>query len=161
MRLKPLFLTTLLATGANLMAGDFDQLMDLIKRAMPGKTTGAVACNLETNKDVLRDLAATAHNRGLTLRFFNVTSGEQANTVSGTLKGANPDFVILIDRDPVLGAAGSNTKSFASFLSSSGIPSFSTDEAAIKLGATLAVGPKTQGKVVPNGNKPKALGVKL
>lgn len=161
MKIPSILATLCLMSGLNLMAGDFDLLLDTLKKGMPGKANGAVACNLEANKDIVRELAASAHHRGLNLRFFNVTTPDQANGASTTIRSSNLDFVILVDKDPLLGATGTSTKSFASYLTSSGIPVLSTDEAAIKLGAILAAGPKTQGKVIPNGTKPKSFGIKI
>lgn len=161
MHLKTILATTCLMSSAHLMAGDFDLLLDTLKKGMPGKNNGAVACNLEANKDVVRELAASAHHRGLSLRFFNVTTSDQANVTSNSIRSSGLDFVILVDKDAVLGSAGTSTKTFASYLTSSGIPVVATEEAAIKLGAILAAGPKTQGKVIPNGTKPKSFGIKL
>lgn len=161
MRITTTLITACFLSGMQVMAGDFDLLLDTLKKGMPGKTNGAVACNLDAHKDLLRELAASAHHRGLSLRFFNVTNPDQANSASSTMRSSNPDFVILLDKDPLLGASGTSTKSFTAVLTSNGIPVVSTEEAAIKLGAILAAGPKTQGKVIPNGSKPKSFGIKL
>lgn len=150
-----------LAAGSSLFAGDYDAMLDTVKRVLPGKTLGVVACHLEGNKAAVRELAEAAHHRGLKLRFLDIPNAGQVNAATGNLPALNAEFALIVDSDPVVGSNGSKTKSLTSAYDSLGMPSFATDEAAVKNGATLAIGPKTQGKVVPNAARVKYFRLKV
>lgn len=160
--LRNTLLLTLITLGAPLAkAGDFDQLLDTIKKSLPGKTQGLVACNLESAKGAVRELAEAAHHRGFKIRFMDIRTSEQAGFILSSVRTSAPDWAILIGSDAQLGTQGSKTKSYISGLQSIGVPVFGLEEGDLKMGAALAVSPKTQGKVIPNPGKVQSFGIKL
>jgi len=128
----------LLLSGSAIVAGTHDDLLQSVKKRWPDKKQGIVVCNTEANAESVQALAVAASKLGLTLQVFNVADDRDIDSASGIVMRSRPDFVVLVDQDPILGAAGKQTKKFIQRASSAGVPTISTGESMLKIGAVLS-----------------------
>jgi ABC-type uncharacterized transport system substrate-binding protein len=128
----------LLLSGTAMVAGTPDDLLKSLKKQWPDKKQGIVICNTQVNADTVQALAAAAEKTGISLQVFNVATDRDIDSASGIVMQSRPDFVVLVDQDPVLGASGKQTKKFIQRASSAGVPTISTGESLMKIGAVLS-----------------------
>jgi ABC-type uncharacterized transport system substrate-binding protein len=128
----------LLLSGSTIVAGTHDDLLQSLKKQWPDKQQGLVVCNMQASAETVQALTAAAGKVGIALQVFNVANDQDIDAASGVVKGSRPDFVLLVDQDPVLGASGKLTKKFIQRASSAGIPTATTGEALLKIGAVLS-----------------------
>lgn len=143
--------------STSLMAGDYDHVLDVMKQAWPERAKGVAICSLEANQFALLDLVDTAKDRGLSLVIMNM---KEARELEATLKAAlarRPQFFLIIDEDPILGAKGHSLSRLVGRASSAGIPSVSLSEVALASGVAMAVGSAADAKVVVNEDVIKRL----
>ncbi len=155
-------LTGLLLIGScSLFAGDYDSLFKTVKANWPNRKMAAVVCDLEMSRFAVADLAAAAHAAGISLQAVNVKADKDVDAAKTSIYNMRPDFIVMVDSDPVLGIHGKLTKSFISSALNIGVPSVSTHGDFLKVGGVLAVGPKTEGKVLASGRLTKSLRLKV
>jgi ABC-type uncharacterized transport system substrate-binding protein len=153
--------TLLLFGGCSLFAGDYDTLFQTIKANWPERKTAVVACNLEMSRFAVADLLEAAKKAGITVQAINTKTDKDVDTTRGVLNKMRPDFLVLVDSDPVLGTQSKETKSLISNSLNIGIPTVGINADFLKSGGALAVGPKTDGKVIANTRNIKALRLKV
>ncbi len=151
----------LLAGGCGLFAGDYDALIKTLKANWPDSKEAVVVCDLELSRFAVTELASATRAAGITLQAVNVKTDKDVDTAKSSIKSMRPDFIVLVDSDPVLGTQGKLTKSFIASALIQSIPSVGTHADYLKVGGVLAVGPKTEGKVVASGRLIKSLRLKV
>jgi len=160
-RFRLLLPSLLFFGGGNLFAGDYDTLFQTLKTSWPDRKGAVVACNLELSRFAVTDLVEAAKKAGISVQAINVKLDKDVDSARGLVSKMRPDFIILVDSDPILGVQGKETKGFISSGLTSGIPSVGTSPDFLKLGGVLAVGPKTYGKVLANGRNIRTLRLKM
>ena len=157
------FLSTavLLLAGASLWAGPFDTLFSASKRQWPETKSVMVACNIQQNQALLKELVAAAKGQGLEISACNVAEAKQIGDTLSTLGQFQPDLVVVVDTDPVLGGDAPDTKDFIKRVRRMGLRVLSTGEKCLQLGAVLAAGPSTEGKLVASSQAAKSAAVKV
>lgn len=151
---------TLLMTGA-LVAGDYDGLLKVVLKSKPQWKSGAAMCSLDMNQLALLDLTDAAKAMGLNLVVLNVAAQKDIEPMLQTMLRRKPDFIILMDEDPLLGVKTNTGSRIIKMSIAYKIPTLSITQAGLKLGALFAVGPDTQGKVLGNAQVAAKLGVSL
>lgn len=151
----------LLAGSCGLFAGDYDALIKTMKASLPDGKEAVVVCDLELSRFAVTDLASATRAAGITLQAVNVKTDKDVDTAKSSINSMRPDFIVLVDSDPVLGTKGKLTKSFISSALMQSIPSVGVHADFLKVGGVLAVGPKTEGKVIASGKLTKSLRLKV
>lgn len=128
----------LLLSGSAIVAGTHDDLLQSVKKKWPDKQQGIVVCNMQANSETVQALAVAAGKLGITLEVFNVENDKDIDSACGMVMRSRPDFLVLVDQDPILGAASKQTKNFIQRTSMAGVPTVATGEALVKLGAAFS-----------------------
>jgi len=134
----------MLLAGSAMFAGTQDTLFQSVKKQWPDKKEGVIVCNTDASAAAVQSLAAAASKLGIALCVCNVGNERDVDAAIGMVNRSHPDFLVLVDQDPVLGASSKSTKRFIDRAASAGVPTIATGEALVKIGAVLS--PEGKGK---------------
>lgn len=140
-------LLALLSTGV--WAGDFDQMIQTLKKAWPDKTTIAVVADTASSKPKIEALAAAAGGT-MKIAVIDVKGPQDIGKAVGALGGQKPHVLVLIPGDRFAGDGTPGATFLIQRLAGQSIPTIATTEAGAKQGAVFAVGPGTGGKLMVN-----------
>ena len=143
--------------STSLLAGDYGHVLDVVQKAWPERTKGMAICSLEANQFALLDLVDTAKERGLSLVIVHL---KDARDLDATLKTAlmrHPDFVLIIDEDPILGSKGVSLSRLVGRAAAMGIPAVGLAPDLLNCGGAVAVAAATEAKVQYNAEVLKQL----
>jgi ABC-type uncharacterized transport system substrate-binding protein len=138
--------------------GDFDQLIQVLKKAWPDKTTIAVVAEVASSKAKVDALAA-ACGGGMKIAVIDVKGPQDVGKAVGALANQKPHVLVLIPGDRVAGDGQAGATFLIQRLASQHIPTIATTEAGVKQGAVFAVGPGTGGKLLVNPKSATVAGV--
>lgn len=150
-----------LVAAATLSAGDYDALFGTVAKAKPGWKTAAALCSLDSNQLALLDLTDSAKQKGISLIVVNVTAQKELEPQLRSLITRKPDFLILMEEDPLLGAKSHNAGMIVGRANGAKIPTLTITKEGLKLGALFAIGGDTGGKLLGNAKVAKAIGIAL
>ena len=142
---RALAVCALLSTS--LLAGDYGHVLDVVSQTWPERGKGVVLCSLEANQFTLLDLVDTAKERGLSLTIVNLKELKALDKTIATTLSRRPDFVLIIDDDPILGSKGSALPRLLARAASLGIPTVGMSVEPLKVGGALAAGAAATDKV--------------
>lgn len=144
--LKHIAMAALVATSAR--AGDYDDVLTTLKSNWPEKVTAGILCSVDGNQMALLDLTDAAKAQGFSVVVVNIERARDATRQLSVLLTRKPDFLILMDDDPIVGVHASTTRGILAQALAHGVFTVAITEAGLKCGALLAVGAETQGKVL-------------
>jgi len=141
------------------MAGDYDQLVSVVRKAWPDRNTVAVVCNRAADETGLKALQAAAGNWKILVMDVKVLPDlGKALTMINSRKA---DMVVLIAGDHVAGDGTQGATFLIQRLVTMKIPVIATTEGAAKQGAVIAAGKGTGGRVLVNPKFASLVGVGL
>jgi hypothetical protein len=136
--------------STSLLAGDYGHVLDVVSQAWPERAKGVVLCSLEANQFTLLDLVDTAKERGLNLTIVNMKELKALDKTIATTLSRRPDFVLIIDDDPILGSKGTALPRLLARAASLGIPTVGMSVEPLKVGGAIAAGAAVTDKVYFN-----------
>lgn len=150
-----------LALGAcALQAGDFDQMVQVLKKAWPDKTTLVVVAEVSSSKPKIDALAA-AVGSGMKIAVVDVKGPQDLGKAVSAVMGQKPHVMVLIPGDRVAGDGQAGATFLIQRLAGQHIPAIATTEAGVKQGAVFAMGPGTGGKLLVNPKSATVAGVSV
>ncbi|HEX4845669.1 MAG TPA: hypothetical protein VFV26_05575 [Geothrix sp.] len=155
-RIASLILVPVLSSVA-LMAGDYDAVLDAMKKAWPQVETVAVVCDANGSKSALGTLTGAAG--GLKVIVVDVKGPQDIGKAVATLASRRPDAMLLLAGDRVAGDGSSAASFLIQRMAAIKIPTAATTEAGVKQGAALGIGPGTGGKLMSNAKVAAVAGV--
>lgn len=103
--IRTLITATVLAAGCmGLRADAYDDAMVYLKKRVPSAKTGIVMCNPDAMAEPLKGLFAAAKRANIKVQLFRVDNADSLDKAKGIVGSWRPDFVMLLDQDPLLGA---------------------------------------------------------
>ena len=154
-RLRPAY--CLLMGAVSLMGGDYDALLNALKKAWPQVATLAVVCDSGQSKASLAEL--TGASGGMKVMVIDVKGPQDMGKAIGALTSRKPDAVVLLAGDHVAGDGSSAATFLIQRMAAMKIPVAATTEAGVKQGAALGIGPGTGGKLLSNAKVAAVAGV--
>jgi phage/plasmid primase-like uncharacterized protein len=149
-------LLALVATTA--WSGDFDQLIQALKKAWPDKTTIAVVADTASSKGKIDALAAAAGG-GMKIAVIDVKGPQDIGKAVGALGGQKPHVLVLIPGDRFAGDGTPGATFLIQRMAAQHVPTLATTEAGAKQGAVFGIGPGTGGKLLVNPKSATVAGV--
>ncbi len=141
-------------------AGDFDQMIQVLKKTWPDKTVIAVVAEAASSKAKIEALAA-ACGSGMKITVVDVKGPQDLGKAVGTLSSQKPHVLVLIPGDRLAGDGQAGATFLIQRLASQHVPAIATTEAGAKQGAVFAVGPGTGGKLLVNSKSATVAGVSV
>ena len=159
MTIRPWILTVAACAlfSSSLLAGDYGHVLDVVKQTWPERTKGIALCSLEANQFALLDLVDTAKEKGISLAIINVKNVKESDRDIQTALQRSPDFLLIIDEDPLMGSKGALLKRLVARAMGSKVPAVGLSADALEAGAVLAAGADPTAKVFYNGKMLKKL----
>jgi len=148
----------LLALATTAWSGDFDQMIQVLKKTWPDKTVIAVVAEVSASKAKVDALAA-ACGTGMKIALIDVKGPQDVGKAVGALANQKPHVLVLIPGDRVAGDGQAGATFLIQRLAAQHIPTIATTEAGAKQGAVFAVGPATGGKLLVNPKSATVAGV--
>ncbi|BDU74195.1 hypothetical protein [Mesoterricola silvestris] len=138
-----------LATAAS--AGDFGPLMNAARSTWPDRTRLSVVANYRRSAGEIQALAEAA-GEGCTIVVLDVGDGatDYARVLYNETRRIRPDYLVLLRDDPCYPEGVMDSTVIVRRLVQAGIPCLGTTPAAIRQGATFAVGPETGNEILVN-----------
>jgi len=152
-----LALATTILINAPVFAGDYDQVLSAVQRLWPDKTTAAAICSVDWTQQALLDLTDAAKSRGISLMILNVKTQKDVDNTLNNLLSRRPQFMILIEGDPMVGIKSRSTDLIIGRAAARRIPTVALTEEGLSRGAVMAAGEATKGKVLWNVKVAKKL----
>ncbi len=141
-------------------AGDFDQMVQVLKRAWPEKTVIAVVADAASSKGKIEALAS-ATGGGMRIAVVDVKGPQDVGKAVGALAAQKPHVLVLIPGDRIAGDGQAGATFLIQRLAAQHVPAIATTEAGAKQGAVFAVGPGTGGKLFVNPKSATVAGVSV
>ncbi|WP_306599254.1 hypothetical protein [Geothrix sp. 21YS21S-2] len=138
-----------LATTAS--AGGFGPLMETARGTWPEKTRISVVANYRRSAAEIQSLAEAA-GEGCTIVVLDVRDGraDYGRVLYQETRKIMPDYLVLLRDDPCYPEGVLDSTVLVRQMVKAGIPCLGTTPAAIRQGATFAVGPETGNQVLVN-----------
>ncbi len=150
----------LLAFGAiAAWGGDYDQMIQVLKKTWPDKTVIAVVADSASSKGKVDALAGAAG--GMKIALVDVKGPQDMGKAVGALMSQKPHVLVLIPGDRVAGDGQPGATFLIQRMAAQHVPTIATTEAGAKQGAVFAVGPGTGGKVLVNPKSATVAGVSV
>lgn len=140
-----------------LAAGEYDALMNAMKKAWPQVRTVAVVCDATGSKRSLSALTSAAES--FKVLVVDVKGPQDMGKAVAALSGRKPDAVVLLAGDHVAGDGSAAASFIIQRMAVLKIPTAATTEAGVKQGAALAIGPGTSGRLMANAKVAAVAGV--
>jgi ABC-type uncharacterized transport system substrate-binding protein len=140
-----------------LAAGDYDALLNAMRKSWPQVKTLAVVCDATGSKKSLSALTSAAEN--FKLLVMDVKGPQDMGKAIAALSGRKPDAVVLLAGDHVAGDGSAAASFIIQRMAVLKIPTVGTTEAGVKQGAVLAIGPGTGGRLLANAKVAAVAGV--
>lgn len=148
----------LLTTAA--WSGDFDQMLQTLKKTWPDKTVIGVVADVASSKPKIDALAAAAGG-GMKIAVVDVKGPQDLGKAIGAIGAQKPHVLVLIPGDRFTGDGSAGATFLIQRLASQHIPAIATTEAGAKQGAVFAMGPGTGGKLLVNPKSATVAGVSM
>lgn len=142
-----------------LLAGDYDHLVSVVRKAWPDRTTVAVVCNRAADETGLKAFEAAAG--GWKVMVMDVKAPQDLGKALTMINSHKTDMVVLIAGDRVAGDGTQGATFIIQRLVTMKIPVVATTEAGAKQGAVIAAGKGTGGRVLVNPKFASLVGVGL
>lgn len=161
-------LTTIMRAGrfgllflgaASAWSSDFEQVVQVLKKAWPDKTLIAVVVDSASSKPKVDALAAAAP--GMKIALIDVKGPQDMGKAVGALMSQKPHVLILVPGDRVAGDGQPGATFLIQRMAAQHVPTIATTEAGAKQGAVFAAGPGTGGKLLVNPKSATVAGVSV
>ncbi len=139
--------------------GDFDQMVQVLKKTWPDKTVIAVVADSASSKGKVDALAGAAG--GMKIALVDVKGPQDMGKAVGALMSQKPHVLVLIPGDRVAGDGQPGATFLIQRMAAQHVPTIATTEAGAKQGAVFAAGPGTGGKVLVNPKSATVAGVSV
>lgn len=144
---QPLIFASALSMAG--LGGDTDQILMESRNVWPGPQRAAVVCNYGWNRARVEALAERL-GAGSTLYVIDLHHVDGLGKACNLVRAAQPQFVVLLPRDPVVRDGSLAATIMIRTLNQVGIPTLATTSLALAQGAAAAKGPGTSDVLLIN-----------